>query len=130
MHVPVYMYLLYIITRNLFSTCTVHVLHYIISSLSLSLPSLSFYSAKLNLENSHGDTALDIARNWGDDIIYAMVYAVAAKQPPPEGDGMQMMPGGYATKIAFDIIEFYKFGSELVIGFIVFIVTMCLMSSV
>ncbi|XP_019849609.1 PREDICTED: ankyrin repeat and EF-hand domain-containing protein 1-like isoform X1 [Amphimedon queenslandica] len=43
--------------------------------------------AKLNLENSHGDTALDIARSWGDDIIYAMVYAVAAKQPPPEGDG-------------------------------------------
>ena len=51
-----------------------------------------------------------------------MVYAVAAKQPPPESDGMPVMPDGRATKIAFafEIIEFYMFGSEVVIGISVY----------
>ena len=33
--------------------------------------------------NKHGETALDVARNWGDDFIYAIVYAKAASLPPP-----------------------------------------------
>ena len=41
------------------------------------------FSAKLTLVNKHGDTPLDIARNWGDEFIYAMVYAQAASLPPP-----------------------------------------------
>jgi len=31
--------------------------------------------AKLNVENINELTALDIARNWGDDYIYAIMYA-------------------------------------------------------
>ena len=37
----------------------------------------------MTLENKHGDTALDVAKNWGDDFIYAIVYAKAATLPPP-----------------------------------------------
>ena len=40
-------------------------------------------SAKVTLENKHGDTALEVAKNWGDDFIYAIVYAKVASLPPP-----------------------------------------------
>ena len=36
----------------------------------------------MTLENKHGDTALDVAKNWGDDFIYAIVYAKVASLPP------------------------------------------------
>ena len=36
----------------------------------------------MTIENKHGDTALDVARNWGDDFIYAIVYAKMASLPP------------------------------------------------
>ena len=39
----------------------------------------------MTLENKHGDTALDVARNWGDDFIYAIVYAKVASLPPVVG---------------------------------------------
>ena len=38
----------------------------------------------MTLENKHGDTALDVAKNWGDDFIYAIVYAKLASLPPVE----------------------------------------------
>ena len=43
---------------------------------------LSTLRAKVTLENKHGDTALDVAKNWGDDYIYAIVYAKVATLPP------------------------------------------------
>ena len=39
----------------------------------------------MTLENKHGDTALEVAKNWGDDFIYAIVYAKVASLPPPVG---------------------------------------------
>ncbi len=39
------------------------------------------YRAKLTLANKHGETALEVARNWGDEIVYAIVYAKAATLP-------------------------------------------------
>ena len=41
------------------------------------------FRAKLTLANKHGETALDVARNWGDDFIYAIVYEKAAGIPTP-----------------------------------------------
>ena len=40
-------------------------------------------SAKVTLENKHGFTALDVAKNWGDELIFAIVYAKFATLPPP-----------------------------------------------
>ena len=48
---------------------------------------LLFLRAKLTPENKHGDTALEVARNWGDEYIYALVYAEASRLPPPPSDG-------------------------------------------
>ncbi len=39
--------------------------------------------AKVSLENKNGATALEVAKNWGDDFIYAIVYAKVASLPPP-----------------------------------------------
>ena len=33
-------------------------------------------------ENKNGHSALDVAKNWGDDFIYAIVYAKAQTLPP------------------------------------------------
>ena len=41
------------------------------------------HRAKLSPINKHGETALEVARNWGDDYIYALLYAKAASLPPP-----------------------------------------------
>ena len=35
------------------------------------------------LANKVGDTALDVAKNWGDEYIYALLYAKASTLPPP-----------------------------------------------
>ena len=32
------------------------------------------HRAKLSRINKHGETALEVARNWGDDYIYALLY--------------------------------------------------------
>ena len=46
------------------------------------------HRAKVTIENKHGDTALEVARNWGDDLVYAIVYAKYATVPKPaEGKG-------------------------------------------
>ena len=36
----------------------------------------------MHKENKSGHSALDVARNWGDDFIYAIVYAKAQTLPP------------------------------------------------
>jgi hypothetical protein len=36
----------------------------------------------VNIENKNGHSALDVAKNWGDDFIYAIVYAKAQTLPP------------------------------------------------
>ena len=41
------------------------------------------HRAKVTLENKRGDTALEVAKNWGDDFIYAIVYAKFTRLPPP-----------------------------------------------
>ena len=44
-------------------------------------------SAKVTPENLNELTALDVARNWGDDYIYAIMYAKAgASQTTPAAD--------------------------------------------
>lgn len=44
-------------------------------------------SAKVNPENLSELTALDVARNWGDDYIYAIMYAKAGvNQTTPASD--------------------------------------------
>lgn len=45
------------------------------------LPSSSS-RANVHIENKHGHSALDVAKNWGDDFIYAVVYAKAQTLPP------------------------------------------------
>ena len=59
------------------------------SSLFCLLDKLLFtlFRAKLTPENKHGDTALEVARNWGDEYVYALVYAEASRLPPPPSDG-------------------------------------------
>ena len=42
-----------------------------------------YFSAKVTLENKNGLTALDVAKNWGDEVIFSVVYARAASLPPP-----------------------------------------------
>ncbi len=39
-------------------------------------------SAKVTLENKNGHTALEVARNWGDEYIYAILYAKCSTLPP------------------------------------------------
>jgi len=42
----------------------------------------------VTVENKNGDTALEVARNWGDEYIYALLYAkVSTLPPPPEKKG-------------------------------------------
>jgi len=44
-------------------------------------------SAKVTPENLNELTALDVGRNWGDDYIYAIMYAKAgANQTTPAAD--------------------------------------------
>lgn len=48
---------------------------------------ITCYSAKVTPENLNELTALDVARNWGDDYIYAIMYAKAgASQAIPAAD--------------------------------------------
>ena len=69
---------------------------YLSLSPSLSSPSLSpsfFLSpsrANVNIENKHGASALEVAKNWGDDFIYAVVYAKAQTLPPVVKKGEQI----------------------------------------
>ncbi len=37
--------------------------------------------AKVTLENKNGHTALEVARYWGDDLIYAVLYAKCQTLP-------------------------------------------------
>ena len=85
-------------THSLLSLTNTHThTHTSLFSLSLSslLPQYTFaYTlinrAKLTLENKNGDTALDVARNWGDDFIYAIMYAKVSSLPPVvDKKGMQ-----------------------------------------
>lgn len=58
--------------------------HHLPLSLSV-LPSFlpsSSSRANVHIENKHGHSALDVAKNWGDDFIYAIVYAKAQTLPP------------------------------------------------
>ena len=61
----------------------------LLSPLSPLLP-LSFHRASVYKENKHGHSALDVAKNWGDDFIYAIVYAKAQTLPPvvKKGNGI------------------------------------------
>lgn len=48
---------------------------------------ITYNSAKVSPENLNELTALDVARNWGDDYIYAIMYAKAgASQTTPAAD--------------------------------------------
>ena len=50
------------------------------------------WGAKVTLENKNGLTALDVAKNWGDEVIFSVVYARAASLPPPvEKKGLQLL---------------------------------------
>ena len=51
-------------------------------SLTPSLPHPFPIRANVNIENKNGHSALDVAKNWGDDFIYAIVYAKAQTLPP------------------------------------------------
>lgn len=46
-------------------------------------PHTHYSSAKVTLENKNGLTALDVAKNWGDEVIFSIVYARTARLPPP-----------------------------------------------
>lgn len=59
--------------------------HHLPLSLSSVLPSFLpplTPRANVHIENKHGHSALDVAKNWGDDFIYAIVYAKAQSLPP------------------------------------------------
>ena len=61
----------------------------------LCITCLPHPSAKVTTVNKHGDTALDVAKNWGDDFIYATMYAKMASLPcPPEKKGKPIRTGG------------------------------------
>ena len=57
-------------------------------------------SAKVNPENLNELTALDVARSWGDDYIYAIMYAKAGvNQTAPASDKKGNMLYGHLIEI-------------------------------
>ena len=62
-------------------------------------------SAKVTPENLNELTALDIARNWGDDYIYAIMYAKAgASQTTSAADkkGTQLYYANHMPFVSLD----------------------------
>lgn len=55
------------------------------------LPTSISLRASVRKENKNGQTALDVARNWGDDFIYAILYAKAQTLPPVVKKGMYIV---------------------------------------
>lgn len=62
-------------------------------------------SAKVTPENLNELTALDVARNWGDDYIYAIMYAKAgASQTTSASDkkGTQLYYANHMPFVSLD----------------------------